>query len=74
MKGKLDENVSVLVAASLGALGHDVDSVVDERLAVTWSRHRALFECGEPGGGTRNVLDWKHAARGSTLRKRTPQA
>jgi predicted nuclease of predicted toxin-antitoxin system len=32
MKVKLDENVSVLAVAPLRALGHDVDSVVEERL------------------------------------------
>jgi predicted nuclease of predicted toxin-antitoxin system len=33
MKIKLDENVSVLAVAPLRALGHDVDSVIEERLS-----------------------------------------
>jgi predicted nuclease of predicted toxin-antitoxin system len=42
MKVKLDENISVLVAVPLRALGHDVDSVIDEHLAgavddVVWT-------------------------------------
>jgi hypothetical protein len=33
MKLKLDENVSSLVLGPLRLLGHDVDSVIEERLA-----------------------------------------